>query len=99
MDEKDEEIIGSIMNPEHVGILHQIEQRRLLEVCQYFGITLTKDNFAYCMSIKATFDGFLNLMYGMADWDSSIKNPNKIAYELTALALGLFKKTQTYNKK
>jgi hypothetical protein len=96
--EKEIEIIDSVMNPDHIGILRQIEYRRLTEICRYFDIVLTKENFAYCISIKATLDGFLTMMYEMADRDESIKDPDGIAFELTALALGLFKKNKLPEK-
>lgn len=97
---KDEiDIITDIMTHPHVGIIQRIEQLRLKEICRYFDIPITKENFAYCMSVKAVFDGFLATMYSMADSDSSIKDPDGMAYDLTAIALGLFKKSRKLPQK
>lgn len=92
-------VITNIMSYHHIGILQQIEQKRLEEICRHFDIPITKENFAYCVSVKATFDGFLATMYGLSDLDPTIKDPDGIAYDLTAMALGLFKKSRKLPKK
>ena len=90
-DDKEIEVIANVMSYGHVGIIQQIEYRRLQQICEYFGIPFTKENYPYCLSVKATLDGFLSMMYSLADRDDTIRDPDGIAYDLTALALGLFK--------
>ena len=73
------------------GIIRQIEWRRLQHICRHFGIEITKENFAYCFSIKVTYDGFLSELYKLENHDVRISDPEGKAYELTAAALRLFK--------
>ena len=82
------------------GITKQIEYRRLVKICEHFDIKLTKENYAYCFSIKVVYDGFLMELYKIDDYEKSIKDPEGLAYELTASALGLFKnnKLPVYRK-
>jgi hypothetical protein len=90
--DKEIEVVANIMTYRYAGIIQQIEYQRLQEICKYFDIPLTKENYPYCLSVKATLDGFLTMMYSLADMDETIRDPDGIAYELTALALGLFKR-------
>ena len=90
--DKEIEVIANVMTYRHVGVIQQIGYQRLQEICKYFDIPFTKENYPYCLSVKATLDGFLTMMYSLADMDDTINDPDGIAYELTALALGLFKR-------
>ena len=90
--DKEIEVIANVMTYRHVGLIQQIEYQRLQEICKYFDIPFTKENYPYCLSVKATLDGFLTMIYSLADMDGTINDPDGIAYELTALALGLFKR-------
>ena len=89
--DKEIEVVANIMTYRYAGIIQQIEYRRLQKICEYFDIPLTKENYPYCLSVKATLDGFLTMMYSLANIDETIRDPDGIAYDLTALALGLFK--------
>lgn len=69
------------------GILNLIEWERMKIICGHFGVTVQENNFSYCMSIKCTYDGFLINLYKI----DSLRDPESLAYDLTANALRLFK--------
>ena len=60
--DKEIEVIANVMTYRHVGVIQQIEYQRLQEICKYFDIPFTKENYPYCLSVKATLDGFLIIL-------------------------------------
>ena len=76
------------------GLINIIKFDQLKAICRYFEIELTQENFGYCVSIQATYEGFLTQLYTMEDRGENIADPEGEAYKLTALALGLFRKNK-----
>ena len=84
MDEdKEIEVIANVMSYRHVGVIQQIEYQRLQEICKYFDIPLTKENYPYCLSVKATLDGFAweDTKDGIDYWQDVYKRLLRIAKE------------------
>lgn len=74
------------------GLIQKLEWDRLLMICRHFDIEVTKENFAYCFSIKTVYDGFLLTLYQVDDRGVKIEDPEGKAFDLTAAAMRLFKK-------
>lgn len=80
----------------YTGIINEIEQRRIRLIADYFNLPLhSDDDIIIVQTVGVVYDGWLSKLYAIPN----VKQPEQLAYELTAMSLQIFHDTKLISNK